>query len=99
MAKTLIQMIDEVYVNNVDHGWFDHDRTVGDDVALLHSEVSEFFEEWRKGNISEMHLEAADILIRLLDTCYRAGIDLEASYETKMEKNRNRPYKHGQKAL
>jgi NTP pyrophosphatase (non-canonical NTP hydrolase) len=36
-----------VYGVNSANGWFDEDRTFGDDVALLHSEVSEMLEEFR----------------------------------------------------
>jgi hypothetical protein len=32
---------------NQQNGWYDDARTVGDDVALLHSEVSEMFEAYR----------------------------------------------------
>ena len=97
--KTLDEMIKEVYDNNVQHGWFTVERDFGTEIALLHSEVSEMFEEWRKGDFNEMHLEAADILIRLLDTCHRQGINLELAYEAKMAKNRGRPYRHGGKAV
>ncbi len=33
--------------NNRKLGWYDDGRTVGDDVALIHSEVSEILEAWR----------------------------------------------------
>lgn len=41
--------------------------------------------------------EMADVLIRLLDTAQRTGIDLRAEYERKMAYNRTRPFKHGKK--
>jgi NTP pyrophosphatase (non-canonical NTP hydrolase) len=43
--------------------------------------------------------EFADILIRLLDDCYRFNIDLEAEYERKAAYNRTRAYRHGGKRL
>jgi NTP pyrophosphatase (non-canonical NTP hydrolase) len=45
--KSLQEMADEVHVVNVDHGWFEDDRTFGDGIALLHSEVSEMLEAFR----------------------------------------------------
>lgn len=43
--------------------------------------------------------EAADLMIRLLDTAYRYNIDLVAEYRRKMAFNRTRSYKHGGKLL
>lgn len=109
MSKTLSEMMTEVYVNNRNKGWFDSDRTVGDDIALLHSEASEMFEAFRDGKMDTWYgpggkpegfaSEAADLLIRLLDTCFRQGVDLEAEYEIKMKFNKTRPARHGGKAV
>lgn len=43
--------------------------------------------------------ELADVLIRLLDTAARHGIDLAAEYRRKMAYNRTRGYRHGGKRL
>ena len=43
--------------------------------------------------------ELADVLIRLLDTADRFGIDLTAEYERKVAFNATRPYRHGGKRL
>jgi len=51
--KTLEEMQLEVHENNVDKGWFDRNRTFGDDVALLHTEVSEMFEAHRRWGIDD----------------------------------------------
>ena len=40
-------MADEVEHINITKGWYDTDRTFGDDIALLHSEVSEALEAYR----------------------------------------------------
>ena len=37
----------EIYEVNKENGWFDKDRTFGEDIALLHSECSEALEEYR----------------------------------------------------
>lgn len=47
MSGPLSDMAVEVYDVNVAHGWFDSDRTFGDGIALLHSEVSEALEAFR----------------------------------------------------
>lgn len=43
--------------------------------------------------------ELADVLIRVLDTAERRGIDLRAEYERKIAYNRTRGYRHGGKAI
>jgi hypothetical protein len=93
--QVLAQMMEEVTAVNVTNGWHDASRSFGEDVALLHSEVSEMLEAYRDHgtmDATEPHTdpfmkdvpnkpegvgsEAADILIRLLDTCDRSDIDL-----------------------
>lgn len=117
-SKTLDEMQAEVYANNKAKGWFDSDRSFGDDVALLHTEVSEMYEAFRDHGTEDatdvvrglghqrtlpkpegVGSEAADVLIRLLDTCQRHGIDLEFEYQRKMTYNRTRSYRHGGKTV
>lgn len=38
---------------NVANGWFDADRSIGDGIALLHSEVSEAFEAFRHAGLAD----------------------------------------------
>lgn len=123
MAKTLKEMQSEIREVNEGNGWFENDRTVGDDVALLHSEVSEMFEAFRDGGLADHTLyeideggkvvadstlnpkpegfgsECADVLIRLLDTCERRGIDLDYEYARKIAHNRTRGHRHGGKLV
>lgn len=93
---------------NESHGWFDADRSFGDDIALLHSELSEWLESYRDGDEDEVQpngkpvgpsSEAADVLVRLLDTCERYSIDLPAAFMQKVEFNNTRPHRHGNKKL
>jgi NTP pyrophosphatase (non-canonical NTP hydrolase) len=122
--KNLEDFQEEIYEINVANGWYEDERSFGDDIALLHSEVSEMYEAYRTWLMTDMtqrqcktfdhshpaprgsdHLckpegvgsEAADIFIRLLDTCRRAGIDLRFETERKLAFNRTRGYKHGGK--
>jgi NTP pyrophosphatase (non-canonical NTP hydrolase) len=100
---------------NVANGWFESDRTVGDDIALLHSEASEMLEAYRDGGLADQTgepaeadglakpegfgSEAADVLIRLLDTCHRRGVDLAYEFERKLAFNKTRGHRHGGKVL
>ena len=41
--------------------------------------------------------DIADVIIRVLDYCAYAGIDIENVLEVKHEYNKSRPYRHGGK--
>lgn len=112
--RTLEEYQQEVYEINQANGWFDSERTFGEDVALLHSEVSEMLEAFRDSGLDDttpvaqdgvlpkpegVGSEAADVLVRLLDTCYRTGIDLRFEFERKLAYNRTRGHRHGGKKL
>lgn len=99
------------------NGWFDSERSFGDDIALLHTEVSEMFEAYRDHGLDDataepdhhdgpgfikpegVGSEAADVLVRLLDTCERQGIDLRVELERKLAYNRTRGHRHGGKRV
>lgn len=111
--KTLEEFQQEIFEINDANGWFEKERSFGDDIALLHSEVSEMFEAYRDHGLKDatdatvmdtvkpegVGSEAADILIRLLDTCRRHDIDLRFEVERKNAFNRTRGYRHGGKIL
>ena len=78
------------------------DRNKGELIALMHSELSEMLEGVRK-NMMDDHLpdrpaeevEAADLLIRLLDYCGGFNLDLDGAFDSKMEYNAQRAdHKH-----
>lgn len=70
--------------------------TVPVKLALIHSEVSEALEEFRKGhNLEAFGGELADIIIRVGQLGVGLGIDLDAAVAAKQEKNRSREHQHG----
>lgn len=92
------------------NGWHEKPRSIGEDVALIHSEVSELLEVHRNNRwgqdcektneITQEEEEIADILIRIFDFVYRhPEIDLAKALLVKMELNTKRPRRHGGKAL
>ena len=66
-------------------------------LCLVHSEVSEALEAYRKDDRANFAEEIADTIIRCLDITGTLGIDIEAEIQKKMERNRNREYRHGGK--
>lgn len=100
---------DEIGDWAIEKGWT-QDRAFGDDIALMHTELSEAYEEYRNGHsIDEIYLndnsskpegipiELADCIIRILQFCAKHDIDMEHALIIKMNYNRTRPYRHGGK--
>ena len=75
--------------------WADRYKVPGI-LALVHSEVSEALEEWRKEHRLEHFAgELADIIIRVAQLGVGLGIDLDQAVIDKQQKNREREFKHG----
>ena len=100
----LTELSKEIHKNAVNHGWWDEPRSFAEIVALCHSELSEALEEDRQGNPiiyikngkpEGFATEMIDCLIRILDWCGHAKIDVDEILALKHEFNKSRPYKHG----
>lgn len=100
----------QVHQNMIEHGWYEEQKNFGDLISLCHCELSEAFEEYRKGkDFNEVYfnglkpegipVELADVVIRIFDMCEYYGINLEEVIKLKYEYNKARPYKHGGKRV
>lgn len=103
-------LVSQSYQTAFEKGWWDGDsHNVPEKIALMHSELSEALEEYRKhkeldevyyredGKPEGFIVELADVLIRIGDLCGRYDLNLENAIRIKMEFNKNRTYRHGGK--
>jgi len=106
LAKTQ----NDLHSTAISKGWWDEERTFGDIISLMHSELSEALEDFRNGRkYDEIYyegkkpcgivIELADCIIRILDFCGKNNLDLEYALSKKMAYNSERPYRHGGKKL
>jgi NTP pyrophosphatase (non-canonical NTP hydrolase) len=105
-AEALNAIAEEVYQTAKEHG-FHVKESVGNWCANLHGEVSELWEAYRKGRLSDpcdkpIQLscaaeELADIVIRALDTATALGVDIGVAVMVKASYNQTRPFLHGGK--
>ncbi len=84
-------------------------KNFGEQIALVHSELSEMLEIDRNlkdglhppdknlPHLTAMEVEAADAVIRLLDMAGAYGWDIGRAVVEKMRFNETRPHKHGKK--
>ena len=64
-------------------------------LALIHTEVSEATDAWKKGEPYDVvGEELIDAVIRIFHLLSALGVDAEGLYQTKMAENWRRPYKY-----
>jgi len=64
-------------------------------LALIHTEISEATDAYKKGkSYEEVGTELADAIIRILHLCSVLGVDIERLYREKMAYNWQRPYRY-----
>jgi NTP pyrophosphatase (non-canonical NTP hydrolase) len=103
MIAGLNDLAREIHLLCIEKGFYEHEflgfhrnpSLPSEKIALIQSEASEMLDALRDGDTDAEALEAADVLIRLLDYCDWRDIDIEAAAAKKMAKNRDRPYLHG----
>lgn len=97
--NTINNLCLEAFETAKSKGWHDKARSFGEAIALIHAEASEALEADRRNEGRErVAEELADICIRVFDASMEFGLDLETAIRTKMEYNKTRTYKHGNKA-
>lgn len=88
-----------IWLNAEQHGWHDPACDLRTDLLLIHSEVSEATEALRVNNMDGVAEELADVIIRVLHTAEKNGIDIAKTVWDKHVLNIARPYRHGGKAF
>lgn len=64
-------------------------------LALIHTEVSEATDAYKKGeSLDHVGEELIDAIIRILHLCSALDLDVEEIFQDKMKKNWARPYKY-----
>ncbi|MBO4211663.1 MAG: hypothetical protein J5878_03305 [Oscillospiraceae bacterium] len=79
----------QIYQNKVDKHW--NISSVETELCLMHGEIAEFYEAYRK-HLPSIGEELADVAIYLLGIAEILQIDLEKEIERKMSINRRRQY-------
>lgn len=99
---TILNLARECFSTSVSKGFWDGTRNKGEQIALIHSELSEMLEAVRNPGqdshcpeFSAEAIEWADAMIRLLDYGFGHGLPMLDALRAKMDFNKSRPPKHG----
>lgn len=103
-VQAIADMQETIYQSCVAAGWYTDlntgqrvERNFGEVIALMHSELSEALEGWRKGLMDDhlpdremVEVELADTIIRILDTAGAQGFDVAGAIRDKFAYNQTR---------
>lgn len=96
----------EINVVNRANGWVVFSKNdwvdsykIPTSLALIHSKVSEALEAFRNDDFDNFREELADFIIRALNLADGLEIDIDEEVYKKLEKNRQRSYRHGGKKV
>jgi NTP pyrophosphatase (non-canonical NTP hydrolase) len=103
-VNAINELSQEIHQANIDAGWWTSldtgeklERNVGELLCLVHSEVSEAMEGYRKGLMDDklphrkmFEVELADTLIRIFDLAGAHNLDLGGAIAEKREFNKVR---------
>src|SRR5512135_389507 len=94
-ADSLARRMQEVRALADAKGFASDEKRIWEMLALIHTEVSEATDAYKKGEPME-HVgeELIDAVIRILHLLSALDLDAEQLFQAKMKKNWERPYKY-----
>jgi len=90
VVETVRQMQAAAWANKTVKGFNTVDVAV--EFGLLHGELAEAFDAWRRNQVADMATELADVAIYLFGLAEMAGIDLQDEIAFKLAVNAVRRY-------